>query len=78
MRKIWYQSTVSSMKRHSVENFSKKSVFLYRRQGNCDFEFPIKMSFFANLQNYRREFANSISNFILKNFILYQKKMNIF
>ena len=41
-----------------VKKISKKSIFFYWLKGNFDFEFPIKMSFFANFQNYSREFTN--------------------
>ena len=45
-------------KKYCEKNF-KKVVFFYRRKGSFDFAFPIKMSFFANFQNYCRKFTNS-------------------
>ena len=43
----------------SCEKKFEKVDFFFRRKDNFDFEFPIKMSFFAKFQNYRREFPNS-------------------
>ena len=54
----------------SCEKNSERVDFFYWRKGNLDFEFPIKMLFFANLRIIVESspIAHSMGNFILKNF----------